>query len=215
MNLSNILFSTLKQDNKMTNKATTFKELLDLIDPYSGRYISTEIEKHIDFDAFREIISDHHIINQKLIKYEEIRKVFEKVIPHGTLSEIHEEFIQALRDYLKREDVLNEADYLNSDIVFEQGSDNTTFNGNYECLIVQLNSIDKFERPETDREITRRLKERFEAHYSQSWECLNQYKTFCASIKHFPQKQRDEVKEMFLANINDKAVRDFVINASA
>lgn len=199
----------------MTNKATTFKELLDLIDPHSGRYISTEIGKHIDFDAFREIISDHHIINQKLIKYEEIRKVFEKVIPRGTLFEIHEAFVQVLRDYLKRQDVLNEADYLNSDIVFKQGSDNTTFNGNYECLIVELKSTDQFERPETDREIIHRLKKRFEAHYAQSWECLNQYKAFCASIKHFPQKQRDEVKEMFLANINDKAVRDFVINASA
>jgi len=197
----------------MSNKSTNFKELLEIIDPHSGRYISTEIEKHIDFDAFRETISAHHIINQKLIKYEEIRKVFEKVIPRGTLSEIHEAFIQALRDYLKREDVLNEADYLNSDIVFEQGSDNTTFNGNYECLIVQLKSTDQFERPETDREIIHRLKKRFEAHYAQSWECLNQYETFCASIKHFPQKQQEEVKEIFLANINDKVVRDFVVNA--
>ena len=198
---------------KMSNKATNFRELLEIIDPHSGRYISTEIEKHIDFDAFRETISAHHIINQKLIKYEEIRKVFEKVIPRGTLSEIHEAFVQALRDYLKREDVLNEADYLNSDIVFEQGSDNTTFNGNHECLIVQLKSTDQFERPETDREIVQRLKKRFEAHYAQLWECLNQYKTFCASIKHFSQKQQEEVKEIFLANINDKAVRDFVVNA--
>lgn len=197
----------------MSNKATNFRELLEIIDPHSGRYISTEIEKNVNFDAFRETISAHHIISQKLIKYEEIRKVFEKVIPRGTLSEIHEAFIQALRDYLKREDVLNEADYLNSDILFEQGSDNTTFNGNYECLIVQLKSTDQFERPETDREIIHRLKKRFEAHYAQSWECLNQYKTFCASIKHFPQKQQEEVKEIFLANINDNAVRDFVVNA--